>query len=71
VWKNKYLNISSKIRVYKSTIRPVITYAFETRRDTSLQMMRTVVMKIIRSIHGKTLYDRIRSEDLRQRSYKT
>jgi len=26
VWKNKYLNINSKIRVYKSTIRPVITY---------------------------------------------
>jgi len=25
-------------------------------------------MKIIRSIHGKTLHDRIRSEDLRQRS---
>jgi len=31
-------------------------------------MMRTVEMKIIRSIHGKTLHDRIRSEDLRQRS---
>jgi len=59
VWKNKYLNINSKIRVYKSTIRPVIRYV-----DTSktLQMMRTVEMKIIRSIHGKTLHDRIRNE---------
>jgi len=70
VWKNKYLNISSKIR--ESTIRPVITYAAETRPDTSktLQMMRMVEMKIIRSIHGKTLHDRIRSEDLRQRMRK-
>jgi len=44
VWKNKYLNINSKIKVYKLTIRPVITYAAQTRPDTSktLQMMRTV-----------------------------
>jgi len=35
---------------------PVITYAAETIPDTSktLQMMRTIEMKIIRSTHGKT-----------------
>jgi len=72
VWKNKCLIITSKIRVYKSTIRPVITYAAERGPDTSktLQMIRTVEMKIIRSIHGKTLHDRIRSEDNRAR-YRT
>ncbi|XP_050510702.1 uncharacterized protein LOC126887314 [Diabrotica virgifera virgifera] len=68
VWKNKYLNIESKVKIYKTTIRPIITYAVETRPDTNrtLQMMRIVEMRTLRSIQGKTLRDRIRTEDIRQ-----
>ncbi|XP_045480950.1 uncharacterized protein LOC123685335 [Harmonia axyridis] len=35
VWCNKYLNIDSKIRIYKTAIRPIMTYAAETRPDTA------------------------------------
>lgn len=68
VWRNKYLNTESKIRIYKAAIRPVITYAAETRPDTAktMQMMRTTEMKVLRSIHGKTLHDRARNEDIRE-----
>ncbi|XP_050516917.1 uncharacterized protein LOC126891697 [Diabrotica virgifera virgifera] len=68
VWKNKYLNTESKVKIYKTTIRPIITYASETKPDTNrtLQMMRTVEMRTLRSIQGKTLRDRIRCEDVRQ-----
>lgn len=68
VWKNKYLNTESKTRIYKTAVRPIITYAAETRSDTNrtLQLMRTVEMKTLRTIQGKTLHDRIRNEDIRQ-----
>lgn len=67
VWKNKYLKTESKVKIYKTAVRPIITYAAETRPDTSrtLQMMRTVEMKTLRSIQGKTIYDRVRNEDIR------
>ncbi|XP_045477884.1 uncharacterized protein LOC123683031 [Harmonia axyridis] len=70
VWRNKYLNINSKVRIYKTAIRPIITYAAETRPDTArtTQMMSTTEMRIIRRIHGKTLLDRVRNEELRERS---
>ncbi|XP_045466553.1 uncharacterized protein LOC123675250 [Harmonia axyridis] len=70
VWRNKYLNINSKVRIYKTAIRPIITYAAETRPDTArtTQIMSTTEMRIIRRIHGKTLLDRVRNEELRERS---
>ncbi|XP_050519023.1 uncharacterized protein LOC126893120 [Diabrotica virgifera virgifera] len=52
VWKNKYLNTESRVKIY------------DTNR--TLQMMRTVEMRTLRSIQGKTLRDRIRSEDIGQ-----
>ncbi|GJQ82484.1 hypothetical protein Trydic_g14474 [Trypoxylus dichotomus] len=35
VWRNIYLKMESKVRVYKSATRPVMTYAAEARPDTS------------------------------------
>ncbi|GJQ77119.1 hypothetical protein Trydic_g13476 [Trypoxylus dichotomus] len=35
VWRNKYLERESKMRAYKSAVRPVITYAAERWPDTS------------------------------------
>ncbi|VEN46501.1 unnamed protein product, partial [Callosobruchus maculatus] len=31
--KNKYMSTESKIKVYKTTMRPILTYAAETRAD--------------------------------------
>lgn len=70
VWKNKYLTIEGETRIYKTAVRPILTYTTETKADTSrtIQMMRTTEIKVIRGIHRKTLLDQIRSEEFRQLS---
>ena len=57
VWLNKYMSTESKVRIYKINVRPVLTYATETRAETTYtqQLLRTTEMKTIRAIHGKTL----------------
>lgn len=67
IWRNKEMSTNSKVRIYKSCVRPIMTYAAETRAESSKtkRLMRTTEMKILRSITGKTLRDRIRSEDIR------
>jgi hypothetical protein len=67
IWNNKYMTMDCKIRIYKTNVRPVLTYASETRAETvyTQQLLRTTEMKTIRAIHGKTLRDKIRSEQLR------
>ena len=49
---------------------PVLTYASEKRAETTYtqQLLRTIEMKIIRAMHGETLRDKIRSDQLRQLS---
>ena len=51
-------------------MRPVLTYASETRAETACtqQLLRTTEMKTIRAIHRKTLRDKIRSDHLRHLS---
>ena len=63
----RYMSAESKVRIYKTRVRLVMTYAAETRSDTisTQQLLRTTEMKIIRTIQGKTLRDRVRSEHLR------
>ena len=48
----------------------MLTYASETRAETTYtqQLLRTIEMKTIRAIHGKTLRDKFRSDQLRQLS---
>ena len=48
----------------------MLTYASETRAETAgtQQPLRTTEMKIIRAVHGKTIGDKIRSDQLRQLS---
>jgi stage III sporulation protein SpoIIIAA len=48
----------------------VLTYASETREETTntQQLLLTAEMKTIRAIHGKTLRNKIRSDQLRQLS---
>ena len=68
VWKNKYMTAKSKVRIYKTCVRPMLTYATETRASTitTQQLIRTTGMRMLRAIQGKTLRDRIRSKDLRE-----
>jgi hypothetical protein len=35
IWKNKYLSLGPKVRIYSSVVQPVLTYAAEIRADTS------------------------------------
>ena len=64
------MSARSKVRIYKTCARLVLTNAAEIRASTitTQQPLRTTEMRIIRAIHGKTLWDRIRSKDLRELS---
>ena len=62
------MSTECKIQIYKTNVCPVLTYASETRAETTYiqHLPRTTEMKIIRAIHGKTLRDKIGSDQLRQ-----
>lgn len=68
IWKNKYLRTNTKVRIYKTVVRPVMTYAAETRADTTKtrQLLEKTEMSTLRRIVGKTRMDRVRSEDIRE-----
>lgn len=67
IWCNKNIGIEAKTRIYKTTVRPIITYTAETRPETSKtkRLLETTEMKVLRRITGKTLLDRERSEIIR------
>ncbi|XP_045479803.1 uncharacterized protein LOC123684554 [Harmonia axyridis] len=67
-WKNKYLRTESKVKIYKTMVRPVLTYAAETRAGTSRikQLLLTAEMSTLRNIVGKTRRDRIRNSAIRE-----
>jgi hypothetical protein len=50
--------------MYKSVIRPILTYAAETREDTArtTQILEATEMKTLRRILNKTRIDKIRNE---------
>ncbi|XP_057654722.1 uncharacterized protein LOC130892978 [Diorhabda carinulata] len=68
VWRNKHIGIETKTRIYKTCIKPILTYAIETRTDTkkTKQTLKTTKMKTLRCIIGKTRRDHVRNEDIRQ-----
>ena len=68
IWRNQHLKQETKTRIYKTAIRPIMTYTAETRPDTSKtkKLLETTEMKILRRISGKTLMDRERNENIRQ-----
>jgi hypothetical protein len=70
IWHNKHMSTECKICIYKTNMCPVLTYASETRAETTYtqQLLQTTEMKIISAIHGKTLRDKIRSDQLQQLS---
>ncbi|XP_048522437.1 uncharacterized protein LOC125504463 [Dendroctonus ponderosae] len=67
IWRNKHMSIGSKVRIYKTCVRPVMTYAAETRAEntTTKRLVRTTGMRVLRSVTGHTLYDMKKSEEIR------
>lgn len=59
IWTNKYMQTKSKVRIYKTCVRPILTYAQETRADTqrTQNIMTKVEMRALRSIAGYSLRD--------------
>jgi len=68
IWRNKHMTVKSKVRIYKTCVRPLLTYAAETRAESTKtkQIMRATEMKTLRSITGLSLRDRVRSETIRE-----
>jgi len=66
IWRNKYMSLKSKIRIYKTCMRSVMIY-IETRAETTITKcpLRSMEMRILRCITGNILRDGIRNEDIR------
>ncbi|XP_045462678.1 uncharacterized protein LOC123672567 [Harmonia axyridis] len=64
-WRNKYMSTRSKV---KTCVRPVMTYAVETRAENTVtkRLLRTTEMRALRSIAGYTLLNRKRNEEIRE-----
>lgn len=67
IWKNNYMSRETKVRIYKTCVKPIVTYATETRDDTrkTKSMLKTTEMKILRIIAEYTLRDRIHNAQIR------
>ena len=68
IWSNKYVRNEAKVRSYKSVVRPILTYAAETRTDTArtMQILEVTEMKTLRRIINKSRRDRMRKESIRE-----
>ena len=68
IWKNKHLSQESKVKIYRTIVRPVMTYAADTRAETSKtkQLLRTTEMNTLRTITGRTRRDRVRNSEIRR-----
>jgi len=55
-FKSKLLNKNSEIRMYKTLVRPVVTYACETwvLKENTKTKIRVFVRKVLRRIYGPT-----------------
>ena len=60
------MSADCKVRIYKTNVRPVLTYGSETRAETAYnqKLLRKIEMKSIIAVHGKTLRDYIRLNQL-------
>ena len=63
VWNNKYMSKDFKTRIYKTRTGPILTYAVETRAKTTKtkNQLQVAEMKVLRSISGLSLRDKVRN----------
>ncbi|KAI4474729.1 hypothetical protein M0804_014702 [Polistes exclamans] len=68
IWRNKHMSIKSKVRMYKTCVRPIMTHTAETRADSTISMriLRTTEMKTLKAITGNLLRDRRRNKEIRK-----
>lgn len=62
------MSIKNKTHIYQTAVRPILTYAAETRADTrkTKNLLRSTEMRTLRSIVGVTLWNRRRSSDIKR-----
>ena len=70
IWATKSVNLTTKIRLYRSCVVPIATYASETWRATKMITHRLNVFnqKCLRKILGIRFSDHIRNEEVLKRS---
>lgn len=63
--EEKFMSNDSQICIYKTCVRPILTYARETLVETpkTKAILRTTEMEILRKLNRVTLKDRMRSSD--------
>lgn len=68
IWYNQFLQKETKVRIYKSVVRPIMTYTAETRPETAKtkKLLEVTEMKTLRKIINKTRRDRVRNEEVRR-----
>lgn len=62
VWRNEIWNANIKTRIYKTCPRSILTYATETRAETSTSRRIMRITENIKNHQG----DNIRSQDIRE-----
>ena len=69
IWSNQYLRTETKVRVYKTVVRPILTYAAEKRPDTAKtsQLLEMTEMQTLRRIMNVTRLDRMTGEDIKEK----
>ena len=63
IWNNKHLRKEAKVRIFKSVVRPILTRP-ETAKRT--QILEAAEMRTLRRISNLTLYDKEKSDDVRE-----
>jgi hypothetical protein len=54
IWRNKYMNLKNKIKIYRTCVRPVMTYAIEAGITISKRLLRSTEMRTLRCITANT-----------------
>jgi hypothetical protein len=67
IWRNKYLTWDPNVRIYRSAVRPILTYSVDTRVDTSAtELSETTEMKTLWKTVRKTRLDHVTSQNITQ-----
>lgn len=61
------MNTKAKVKIYITAVTPIIIYGVGVRADTTRteQLLSLTEIRTMRSILGKTLWDKIRNKDIR------
>ena len=60
IGSNKFLRTETKVRIYKTVVRPILTYETRTDPAKTRELLEVCEMKSPRRISGKTRMDRVK-----------